>query len=109
MRDHAVDVLHLDARNIERLLQQGRGVLDRDLLDRPRFGEHPCPWVVLGGVGEAQSAVVRDGGEPDEVDAGLAGGCALDDECRSRVTERQRRQLPAEDVVNVPRRVVPEL
>ena len=63
VRDHVVDVVDRDARRIEHLVQQQRGVADRDSLNGPGVGEHPGARVTALRICKAQSAVVGDRGE----------------------------------------------
>jgi hypothetical protein len=88
MRDHVIDIGQVDSGFTDRLGNQGRHVLDRHFLQRPGFGVHLSARTRGAGEGEAQPAVLGEGGEADDVDASTA-GCAFHDHGGTRVTERQ--------------------
>ena len=71
MRNQVVDVGQVDSGFADHLGDQRRHVLDRHLLQRPGLGVHLRARAHGAGEGEAQPAVLGEGGEADDVDAAM--------------------------------------
>ncbi len=111
MRDHVIDVVHRDADGVEHLVQQQRGVRHRRSMNSPPgIGEHSGAWLVALGIAEAEAAVVRHCREAGELDAPPDPALARSRRSAApRVAEGQRGQFLADDVADVPGRVLAEL
>ena len=95
MGDQIVDLVELEPGLVERLAQQRRRGLDRDLVDRPGIGVHDSPGTDLRRKRQTQAAVLGQRREPGHLDAGSALGRPLEDRRGAGVAERQRGELLA--------------
>src|SRR5207344_2203850 len=105
MRNQVVDVAQVDAGFADHLGNQRRHVLDRHLVQLPGLGIHLGARAYGAGEGEAQATVLSERGEADDVDSRSALWSPLHDDRGTRVTERQRGELLAEQEADLLRRV----